>query len=84
MSITTAPIAGHTDPRAHLATLPDGADIDVHEVAALCGCCAEHISRLAKSGRFVKPFRLGRIRRWHLGAVRKFLRDQAEKANASS
>ena len=84
MSITTAPNAGHTDPRAYLATLPDGVDIAVHEVAILCGCCAEHVSRLAKANKFPKPHRLGRVRRWNLGLVRAFLRDQAEKANAPS
>ena len=68
------------DPRAVLAALPDGVDIGVDEVAALCGCCTEHISRLAKANKFPKPHRLGVVRRWNLGMVRKFLRDQAEKA----
>ena len=65
-----------------LSTLPDSADISVSEVSALCDCCTEHISRLAKAGRFPKPHRLGRIRRWNIGIVRKFLRDQAEAAQA--
>ena len=73
-----------TDPRAALAVLPDGVDIDVHEVATLCGCCVDHVGRLVKRGQFPKPHRLGMVRRWSLGMVRRFLRDQANAANAPS
>ena len=73
-----------TDPRAALALLPDGVDIDVREVATLCGCCVDHVARLVKRGQFIKPHRLGTVRRWNLGMVRGFLREQAEKANASN
>ena len=70
------------DPRVILGQLSDSADISIHELAALLGCCVDHVGRLCKAGKFVKPHRLGRIRRWNLGVVRRFLRDQAEKANS--
>ena len=82
MNATSAPVAGSTDLRAHLANLPDAADIEVIEVAAIVGCCHEHISRQVKRGKFPKPYRIGRLRRWNLGIVRRFLRDQAEAAQA--
>ena len=72
------------DPRAALAALPDGVDIDAHEVATLCGVCVDHVGRLVKRGQFIKPHRLGMVRRWNLGMVRRFLRDQAEKANGGN
>jgi predicted DNA-binding transcriptional regulator AlpA len=72
------------DPRAVLATLPDDASVTIAEVAALVGVCPDHIGRLVASGRFVRPYRLGRVRRWALGTVRQFLRDQAASANASN
>lgn len=83
MSITAPPHLGGEDLRARLSTLPDSVDLDVHEVRTILGCCAEHVSRLCKRGQFPKPHRLGRIRRWNLGIVRKFLRDRAEAAQAN-
>jgi hypothetical protein len=83
MSIVASVQASAWDLLSHLSTLPNSADVGVREVAAMLDCCTEHVSRLAKAGKFVKPHRLGRIRRWNLGLVRKFLYEQAEKANAS-
>ena len=79
LRIATSPAP---DPRATLAALPDDASITIAEVAALLGVCGDHIGRLVASGRFIRPYRLGRVRRWRLGDIRQFLRDQAALANA--
>ena len=80
MSTLTAINGVQADLRAHLATLPDSADLDPREVASLIPCSIEHLGRLARKGQFPRPHRLGKLRRWNLGLVRKFLRERSEAA----
>ena len=81
MSTLAATNGTRADLRAHLATLPDSADLEPREVAALIPCSIEHLGRLARKGQFPQPHRPGgKMRRWELGLVRKFLREQSEAA----
>jgi excisionase family DNA binding protein len=50
--------------------------LSVRDVAALLGCSPRHIYRLAESGRFPKPIKLGTLTRWPRSAVKKFIAGQ--------
>lgn len=39
--------------------------LDARAVAALCGCSARHVMRLADAGDMPAPHKLGRLLRWH-------------------
>ena len=43
--------------------------IDVDAVAALCGCCARHVRRLADAGKMPPPVRLGALVRWRRAEI---------------
>jgi predicted DNA-binding transcriptional regulator AlpA len=64
-----------SDPRAHLAQLPDDACITAAEFAALAACSVRHIDRLVKAGKAPPPIRnLGsQVRRWRMGVIRAWL-----------
>jgi excisionase family DNA binding protein len=46
------------------ADTPAAQLLDMRAVAALLGCSARHVYRLADSGRMPKPIRLGALVRW--------------------
>jgi predicted DNA-binding transcriptional regulator AlpA len=49
--------------------------LDVRQVAVVCGCSTRHISRLAKTGQFPAPVRLGKLVRWTRKSIDKWLSD---------
>jgi excisionase family DNA binding protein len=56
---------------ADLAALP--ALLDVRAVAALLGCSARHVYRLADAGRMPPPVRLGALVRWRRADLNAWL-----------
>jgi predicted DNA-binding transcriptional regulator AlpA len=64
-----------SDPRAHLAQLPNDACITAAEFAALAACSVRHLDRLVKAGQAPQPIRsLGsQVRRWRMGVIRSWL-----------
>jgi excisionase family DNA binding protein len=53
--------------------------IDVKQVAELLGCSASMVYRLADSGRLPRSRRLGRLVRWQVGEIRKWVEDGCPK-----
>ena len=47
--------------------------LDVHDVAAICGCSARHVKRLADLGEIPAPIRLGHLRRWSKAALETWI-----------
>jgi prophage regulatory protein len=60
------------------ATLPDPSDrlINMEEVAAMLGCAPTTVFYMAKDGRFVKPLKVGRLRRWLKADVITWMNEQ--------
>lgn len=48
---------------------------DVNTVAAMCGVSPRHIRRLCDSGRMPRPLRLGRLLRWDLAEIERWISD---------
>jgi hypothetical protein len=59
---------------AALAALPDDALVGVESVAQLYACSARHVWRAADGGLIPPPLRIGRCRRWRIGALRDHIR----------
>jgi excisionase family DNA binding protein len=54
-----------TEPLTTLTCDPDAAPLlDVRAVAAILGCSARHVRRLADGGEMPQPVRLGALVRW--------------------
>ena len=53
------------------ATLPPL--LDVGTVAALCGCSARHIYRLADCGKIPRPLKIGALVRWRKDDIRLWI-----------
>ena len=49
--------------------------LDVRAVAALLGCSARHIYRLADAGRMPRPVKLGQLVRWRRGELEQWVAD---------
>ncbi|GAF85076.1 unnamed protein product [marine sediment metagenome] len=47
--------------------------IDVRQVAAIVGCSARHVANLDKTGRILRPLRLGRSVRWDRDAIDRWI-----------
>jgi excisionase family DNA binding protein len=43
--------------------------LGVREVAALLGCSARHVYRMADAGRMPRPLKLGQLVRWRRGEL---------------
>src|SRR5262245_51964278 len=64
-----------TDTQTSTAAAPstDPALLDVRAVAALLGCSARHIYRLADGGRMPAPIRLGVLVRWSRQTIEEWI-----------
>ena len=49
--------------------------IDVTRVAALLGCSARHIWRMADAGKMPRPFKIGALRRWDRAGIQQWVAD---------
>ena len=47
--------------------------LDVRAVAALLGCSARHVYRLADAGRMPSPVRIGALVRWRRAEVQEWI-----------
>lgn len=47
--------------------------LDVDAVAAMCGCSARHVYRLADGGQMPRPVRLGALVRWPRTAIETWI-----------
>jgi excisionase family DNA binding protein len=47
--------------------------LDVRAVAALLGCSARHVYRLADAGHMPPPLRLGALVRWNRSSLEKWI-----------
>ncbi len=57
-----------------LANLPDDATVDECAVAMMLSCSKRHVRRMAEEDTLPQPLRIGRLRRWHLGAIRQLIK----------
>jgi excisionase family DNA binding protein len=57
------------------ADAPAAQLLDVRAVAALLGCSARHVYRLADAGHMPPPLRLGALVRWNPLAIRDWISD---------
>jgi excisionase family DNA binding protein len=49
--------------------------LGVREVAALLGCSARHVYRMADAGRMPRPLKLGQLVRWRRGELLAWIDD---------
>ncbi len=73
--------------REEVLRVPEGVDLcrpspspaavllDRRAVAALLGCSAKHVGRLADSGRMPAPVRLGWLVRWRREEIERWIAD---------
>lgn len=53
--------------------LPNAAAVDVHTVAAVCGCHVATVWGRVQRGTLPAPFKIGGSTRWNVGELRKVL-----------
>lgn len=76
--VTSAPPASASrDAPAKEFTLPQDPDalVDVVPVAGTLSCSQRHVWRMVDAGLMPAPLPCGRLRRWHVGTLRQWLRD---------
>ncbi|RDK01630.1 helix-turn-helix transcriptional regulator [Paraburkholderia lacunae] len=62
-----------TDKLKNFDSLPNAAAVDVHTVAALCGCSVATAWDRARRGVLPKPRKIGGSTRWNVGELRAVL-----------
>jgi predicted DNA-binding transcriptional regulator AlpA len=61
-------------------SLPNAAGVDVHTVAALCGCNVSTVWERSKSGVLPAPIKIGGSARWNVGKLRVVLTGETAEA----
>ena len=52
--------------------------VDAEEIAQFLGCSPKHVRRMADSGQFPKPVKVGRLKRWPREAIEEWINSQQE------
>ena len=53
--------------------------VDAEEIAQFLSCSPKHVRRMADSGQFPKPVKVGRLKRWPRKAIEQWINSQQEK-----
>lgn len=62
-----------SDKLTNFDSLPNAAGVDVHTVAALCGCTVSTVWERSRRNALPKPRKIGGSTRWNVGELRKVL-----------